>query len=131
MTIFQHTWRQVCDDVKTQTRRTVKPGETAEPDPEASGRYLAVYTAKNRVKWRVGGQYSVQPARTAKAIARFEITRIRRESALDISDDDARAEGFKDRDEFLETWRHINGDKGDCWALDFKLIAPCVTENEG
>jgi hypothetical protein len=75
--IFQHTWQQVLDGSKTQTRRLVKPGEIG----VRKGNYiyegdvllhiltddktvpLEYVVANNRVKWQVGHTYAVQPGR--------------------------------------------------------------------
>jgi hypothetical protein len=106
MMIFQHTWQQVLDGSKTQTRRISKPGEELRDMPVAAlVQYPAVvtftissvfhwnWTPKPRVKWQVGRTYAVQPGRGKKAVGRIRLTGIRQERVQDITEDDARAEG--------------------------------------
>ena len=72
---FQHTWRQVLDGSKTQTRRLVKPGERGEVrsmwdytfNRVPPGPYWRVYNGQ-RVKWQMGCNYAVQPGRGQYAI---------------------------------------------------------------
>ncbi|MFA4974630.1 MAG: ASCH domain-containing protein [bacterium] len=68
--IFQHTWQQVLDGTKTQTRRL-----RAQPP-------------------YVGRTYAVQPGRGKPAVGRIRITAIRQQRVQDITAEDALAEGL-------------------------------------
>lgn len=57
-----------------------------------------------RRKWVVGSAYPVQPGRGEKSVGRIQITGIRLEDVRQISEGDAKAEGFKSIDDFLATW---------------------------
>jgi hypothetical protein len=119
--IYQYTWPKVIARQKTQTRRIVKPNEVA-----IRGRYNKItgVMSGNRTKWRVGGSYAVQTGRGKEQIARVCLTRIRSERLSRISQADARAEGFANRQEFLQTWATIHGvDSREVrvWVLEFEL----------
>lgn len=87
--IFSETWQIVLDGRKTQTRRV------------ASG---------DKPRWRVGASYAIQPGRGQKAVGRFVVLNVRREKLGAIRDGDVRAEGFADREEFIETWKRLHGE---------------------
>lgn len=80
--------RAILRGVKSQTRRPVKPGE-------------------DRCRYRPGGSYAVQPGRTRPAIGRMIVTRVERERLVEITHDDARAEGFRGVPEFARYWLHL------------------------
>jgi hypothetical protein len=94
--IFQHAWQQALDGTKTQTRRTRPPCCT------------------------VGQPVAVQPGRGKHAVGRIRVTAIRYcERAGDISEEDARAEGFADAAAFREIYERINGAgafERPCWG---------------
>jgi hypothetical protein len=94
--IFQHTYKQVLDGTKTQTRRLVKPGEELiNPGFGATVLQEADNMTGYRNKWTVGRTYAVQPGRGKEAIGRIRITAIRREHIQDISITDIKAEGLE------------------------------------
>lgn len=117
--IFQHTWQQVLDGRKTQTRRLVLQRIT-----EDYGYKELYFGGDNQVTdgevWRspeklgqrrkgfclyaVGKTYPVQPGRGKKSVARIEITSIRRQDVRQISASDAKSEGFASVNDFLELW---------------------------
>ena len=119
--IFQHTLEQVLSGQKTQTRRIIKPGDVAVRSGQDE---ITAVKTNGRTKWAVGKTYSVQPGRGKPAVARIQITRIRRETVSQISEADAIADGFTSRQAFLNTWRHIHGDDSldlDVWVVHFEL----------
>lgn len=113
--IFAETIDQVLSGRKSQTLRPAKPGDVL-----TGG---AVVTSGGRIRWRVGGSYSVQPGRGKPGIGRIRCTALREAPNPEAVDDaEARREGFASRDEFLTTWRklHPRG-TGPCWAIGFEL----------
>jgi hypothetical protein len=104
--IFQHTLDKVLSGQKTQTRRIIRPGE-------------------QRPRWNVGRVYAVQPSRRHKAVARIEITDVRRQRLGEITQEDAQAEGFSDVAEFAQVWTNIHGHynpETEVWVVSFRLV---------
>lgn len=148
--IFQYTWQQVIDGSKTKTRRIALPAEYFFTTYQGYGQYvhdmtppisqiLEVYSPSGRLQWRVGKSYAVQPGRGKKAVARITLTSIHLERLQDITEEDARAEGFAPigtgrnyisaRMFFRETWIGIHSASGTrwednplCWVLEFGLV---------
>lgn len=142
--IFHGTWQMVLNGPKTQTRRLVKEGERFVPGG-CSFDGMVVKSSKKSfaaiLKWEVGRTYAIQPGRGEKAIGRFLLTRIRRESLRSISFDDACAEiGRSNRsfawygtekgpqELFFELWDSIypkgfrSKDKPDVWVLGLEVV---------
>lgn len=120
--IFQHTLDAVLGQTKTQTRRVVQNHEYA-----VRTRYnrIQAVTSHGRVKWRVGKTYAVQPGRGKAQVGRILLERINRQHVTRISRQDALAEGFNSRQEFLRTWQHIHGTESvnvRVWVLTFRLV---------
>ena len=115
--IFQHTYEQVMNDRKTQTRRLFKEGDYGWVCGEASNGKLRYSQVSNQQgdkifnRWTVGKTYAVQPGRGQKAIGRIHILDIRREDVRNISHEDVKAEGFIDRSHFTLTWCNMHDKK--------------------
>ncbi len=134
--IFQHTLEAVLAGRKTQTRRLMnqlgQAMEYCKSYPNYPHEIQSVWTAKNgvfRTKWEVYKTYAVQAGRGKPAIARIKIIRINEEcigrGVSVITDEQAKAEGFANRAEFLATWEAIHGAKmltAPVWVLTFKLV---------
>ena len=167
MVIFQYTWKKVLNGEKTQTRRLWQPlhytrwddgrqtvmrvlGVTAEEYTAWQRHYQKSSTPeffKTRVQWKIGRTYALQRGRGKPAVARIRITNIWPESLQNITEEDARAEGFHTeycpvcggdgsaedgeciacggtgifasaRDEFIRTWRMIHTARGTRWDDD-------------
>ena len=78
--IFQHTYQLILEGRKTQTRRI------ATGDPP---------------RWAIARTYAVQPGRGKKSVARIRVVEISKERLGDISEADVRAEGFRNKAEFI------------------------------
>lgn len=126
--IFAHTLEQVIHREKTQTRRLVKPGQCLD---SATGRIHN----HERTLYQIGKSYAVQPNRGQKSVARIRLTGLRHATVNAITDEDARAEGFASRADFLAIWKHIHGAQTDLdaevWVLEFELIAILADEYPG
>jgi hypothetical protein len=111
---------------KTQTRRVVKPVFERWPIEHVGLRPISSVRRNGRYLWRVGRVYAVQPGRGKHAVARIRITAIRYcARAGDISEADARAEGFESVAQFREVYAKINGAAAlerPCWALTFAAV---------
>lgn len=148
--IFQHTWKQVLDGTKTQTRRLVKPGEGFNAFPSGWIKDVRVYpdlplphSMIGKIKWAVGRDYAVQPGRGKKAVGRIRITGIRQERVQDITTADAIAEGVPEQTAtythpvyrslsvaaYAKLWDAIHTKPGETWndnpsvwVLEFELV---------
>lgn len=123
--IFQHTHELVMAGKKTQTRRLVKPNDkfvsfttipTGEFEEVVQSRFIEIYTDDpqdinyvindfGNIRFAVGKTYAVQPGRGKRSVGRIRVTAIRGpEDVRNISLEDAMAEGFGCREEFLRVW---------------------------
>jgi hypothetical protein len=98
---------------KTQSRRLVKDGEMLVPnDTYKEGNVFLksdVVVHKFRPKWRVNKDYSVQLGRGRKGLSfRVKIVGIRKERLLDISEEDAKREGYKNIWDFISAFCNLN-----------------------
>lgn len=105
--IFQYTIEKVLSGAKTQTRRLQHYNSSAFTD---NGVIWQVYnTDKIRAStWTVGKTYAIQPGRGKKSVGRIQITGIRHEDVRNISEDDAKTEGFAYTTEFLSKWAEMH-----------------------
>jgi hypothetical protein len=122
--IFSHTLDLVMSGRKSQTRRLRKPHEELRLD-STSGQIQAVLDRRQRVKWKVGQTYAVQPKRGAKQVGRLYLKAIHTQTLADIDEKDAQAEGFIGRTAFYETWRALHGTvnlQDKVWVLEFEWL---------
>jgi hypothetical protein len=83
-----------------------------------------------RCAYQVGGDYAVQPGRSARAIGRVVIDAVDKVRLGHITHDGAIAEGFADVRDFMYAWTDINGcwiPTEDVWRLTFHA-EPLPTE---
>jgi hypothetical protein len=131
---------ELCEKIlkgaKVQTRRIVKAGEGLEYWLGPAGSEIkAVYNDKG-LKWMVGKTYAIQPGRGKAAVGRFLLLDIRKEPVMDISEEDAIAEGVEPLESpvlgklykpaFVNLWNEINGagsfgKNPEVWVLTFKV----------
>jgi hypothetical protein len=135
--IFKDTWQQqqVLDGNKTQTRRIVKDGDYLIDWP------MPCIFRNDRLLWRVGQIYAVQPGRGKKGIGKIGIVNIKREELNNITEKDAIAEGVRKvyrcpewlpseaRHSFVLLWNGIYAGtefdwykNPEVWVLEFELI---------
>lgn len=112
---------------KTQTRRVAGDDDrsTIFSPSHAIAQCPDMVQRGERVVWQVGRTYALQPGRGKHAVGRIRVTAIRYcMRAGDISDGDARAEGFSSVADFRATYAAINGatylDRP-CWVIVFAL----------
>lgn len=126
--IYQHTHAWIFDvsphtgEPKRLTSRLVKPGETLERyDPMYKDGLYVWNDITQRCVYSEGQSRAVQPARTAKAIGRITIEAIKRYDVRDISEAEARAEGFARSVDFLMIW---------CKMHDKQVVLPIIPDYE-
>ena len=137
--IFQHTWEQVLDGSKTQTRRLALMQDTFDcshylnllvgSPADGYGTFAygvdTVRRAGRTVFYR-GQSRAVQPGRGKGAVGRILITGIWLHRPQDITEDDCWAEGISrgsgqletelPRFHFMALWDTIHDKRGERWA---------------
>lgn len=125
---------KVLNGTKTQTRRRMKDGDFCSyapvgSDDPADYAVETVYAGSGRAKYKVGQTLSICPGRGKAFVAKIRITAIRQERPIDISEDDARAEGLYTRGGFFDKLQALYGVGFDftrpCWAISFELVEDC------
>jgi hypothetical protein len=114
---------------KTHTRRPAKGGEALVMSSSFCV-YKDYFSDTARLKWEVGRTYAVQPGRGKRAVARFLLKNLRQEVVSHITEEDAIAEGFDNREEFFAKWRELyDGTEFDLkhnpnvWVLEFEVVS--------
>lgn len=105
--IFVHKLNEVLDGSKTQTRRLFKPGEALCGFAPGKPNWTHAVISNGRVRYKIDSTYAVCPGRTKPAVARIRIVDIREEDVRNISEEDAIAEGFIDKANFLAVWTYM------------------------
>lgn len=113
--IFQYTWEWVIDvsphtgKPKTRTSRIKKSNENLRFN-ENDVWNAVVFTNRSTNggdpvnKWQIGGIYAVQPNRGVKQVGRIQICSITEQDVREITEDEAKAEGFASAARFFDTW---------------------------
>lgn len=78
-------------------------------------------------RYQVGRTYGVRTWIYEKSLARIRITGKRQETLGEISEEDARREGYKDAEEFKRAWSELHRKMGWqpgllVWVYDFELV---------
>ncbi len=77
-------------------------------------------------RYKAGKTYAVQPGRATKSIGRIRVLSVRPELMTDLTEDEARKEGFADIGGFVAKWLAIYG-KGSwldiVWRIEFEVVA--------
>lgn len=127
--IFAHTIANVLNGTKRQTRRLCYARDSLGYVTIKGTKRLAVfdntYEDRPRTRWVIGNTYAVQPERCHPALARIKITGLRREeNPLEISEDDAIAEGFESAEAFCTAWKSLHKSKPiqPVWVIEFELV---------
>lgn len=124
--IFKYTLANVRSGKKTQTRRLVNATDDMQRNEDGS---INTVIRSGRTHWQVGKLYAVQPDYGKKAVAKIEITGLRRENIQSISDTDAVAEGLANREAYLELWQSMHGPHrfdAEVWVIEFKVAETYV-----
>ena len=84
-------------------------------------------TQTRRIKcpYKVGQLITAQNGYRDKAFGKLLIKRIRIQHLSEITESDAKKEGFKNRSEFIDAWKRINGTyrpRKLVYVIDFKFI---------
>jgi hypothetical protein len=143
--IFKDTWKLVLSGEKTQARRLVQPGDSAEyNDPDNRDNITQVVRTADsgvpKVIFEVGKSYPIQSGPGKKTMSSIIITAIRRELLQDISENDALKEfpgaspdetmtdsqwAVKAFSQMWDTWHPEEGarwqDNPEVWVIEFKL----------
>lgn len=119
MTLFQHTLGQLLRGEKTETSHLALPLADGE---HIVGREMIQYpsgiksvmrgTAKGwTVKWQVGKDYAIQPARGVASIGRYRLVDIWRQDVRELTLGQVDDEGFGSWSEFWFTWSKMHDPK--------------------
>jgi hypothetical protein len=80
---------------------------------------------KGRCSYKPGQVFAVNPGRGKVRVAEARATRVYKQRLSEVDDQAGRAEGFADREEFLDAFRSINGElplSTEVWVVEFELV---------
>jgi hypothetical protein len=125
---FSKTWPLVLAGIKTQTRRSRYEGETLKELATFPGlpSIKWVVRANGHTRWTAGRHYAVCAGRGRKSIGSFILLDLWPDRVSQISEEDARAEGFDSPEAFQAVWRDLYGSNAldTCWALKLHVERP-------
>ncbi len=129
--IFQHTHKWIFDvspatgQPKTHTRRIIKSGQKLVHRIDGNGTYMDIVISSSGKSLHYAGQVvAVQPGRSMKGDGKIRILDIQQQDVRNITNNDARAEGFYHSLDFLITWCGMH-DIG----MRFPVVPPTQTSN--
>jgi hypothetical protein len=79
---------------------------------------------REHCRYSVPGTFTVNPGRGVRRVAECSITAVYKQPLGEITEGQAKAEGFEDRYAFWSAWNDINGafDDQEVWVIEFVLI---------
>jgi hypothetical protein len=80
---------------------------------------------RGKKRWNIGSIHECRRGFKGEPFARVRILSVDKVRLGDITEEDARAEGAKDKTEFIEVWRQIYGPwKADeeVWRINFAVV---------
>jgi hypothetical protein len=113
--IFQHTLDAVLSGRKSQTSRIWKDDYLLQDDTLVSRK-------SGRRLYYVGQEFSVQPGRGKKAVARRRITQLEKWDVRDFTEADIQREGYSAGEDFLALWRSLHKDNYIALVINFEAI---------
>jgi len=89
--------------------------------------------SSHRCLYEVGQTFTVNPGRGVKRVAECEVTAVYKQPLGQMTEYDARAEGFTDRYSFWVVWNDLHGafDDQEVWVVEFKLTGARCGECDG
>lgn len=119
MTLFQHTLGQLLRGEKTETSRLALPLADGE---HIVGREMIQYPMGNkavmrgtphgwRLKWQVGRNYAIQPARGMKSVGQYRVLDVWQQDVRTLTREQAEAEGFAwptPWTDFMQVWMKMH-----------------------
>ncbi len=100
--------------------------------PELIGKVLdgsKTVTRRRLSRYRVGKVYAVQPGRGKKHVGHIEIRSVNIEYLQAITEEEARLEGFTNRDAFMGYWISLHGawhGQTEVTRIAFRLAPACA-----
>ena len=118
---FKETISLVLSGHKTATRRLIEAAHSALTDDAG---HIVVVLFNGMPIYRVGNIYAVQPGRGLAGVGYIRLLGIERATLGDMTEADARTEGFADLAAFRDVWTWLHGAwrlEQEVWALRFTL----------
>lgn len=97
--------RAVLRGDKTMIRRPVTKADEIQTTSMRTGEV----TSRAHCRYKPGKRYAIQPGTGKKAIGHIVVVKTRQEVLGLVDDADAQAEGYANREEFLDAWREAYG----------------------
>lgn len=119
--IFQYTIDKVLDGSKTHTSRLVMPGDELLRGPYGNAGYRLRVVRNNRIIYAVKQPRAVQPGRGKFSEGRIVIKDIAQYDVRNITDAQAKAEGFERWEDFLFLWCRMHDWK---WYREYLKTMP-------
>lgn len=126
--------KRITEDKKDVTRRLAQHGDYMPP----TALHKEARTYNGRLKFREDETYAICNGRGKPAIGRLHLKSLRKEKLHDITEAEAKREGFASVAEFRAYWDKLYSKHNECWEanpevyrLEFRVVAYPVTDDEG